>query len=509
MSRSAPQPNATFYQSYSTRASIPNTPPLAAYLMRLMSSKRSNLCLSADVQSSARLLELAEECGDYICILKTHADIVHDWNDKTIKGLSEIASRKKFLIFEDRKFGDIGKTVQAQYAAGTHRIASWAYLTNAHVFPGPSIITALKSAALGALAADNTSISTEITGGPGPPSAPLLSEDEGHGSDSSSGQQDELESHDAGDVSMLSPSSGGASFQDLRGNMERRKGSVVSVETTISSSAEYIGPQQDASATPPGSNSTPSSPGSPVPTLPRNAPLARGLLLLAQMSSEDNMLGPEYTRKCVEQAREHRDFVLGFIAQETLNTLPDDNFLAMTPGINLPLRNGPLAMSPCQSPGRGRQSRRGKGSFSQAAQDPSPVRNSNTSTNGTSSNASTSTTETPPWKGSEDQSRPAGDGLGQQYNTPKHAIRDCGSDVIIVGRGILSANDPSVEAERYRREGWSAYCSRIGIDQQPSKRRSPANSGMKISTKGLVGGGPAGSAAVANARGMSSRIPAG
>ena len=32
--------------------------------------------------------------------------------------LRDLARRKKFLVFEDRKFGDIGSTVQRQYTAG-------------------------------------------------------------------------------------------------------------------------------------------------------------------------------------------------------------------------------------------------------------------------------------------------------------------------------------------------------------------------------------------------------
>ena len=95
---------------YSIRAELPAAHPLTAYLLQLMCIKRSNLCVSADVHSTTALLRLAEEVGDSICILKTHADIVDDFGEDTIQGLQEISRRKKFLLFEDRKFGDIGST---------------------------------------------------------------------------------------------------------------------------------------------------------------------------------------------------------------------------------------------------------------------------------------------------------------------------------------------------------------------------------------------------------------
>lgn len=94
--------------SFSTRAQRADGNSLKLYLLELMTIKKTNLCVSADVNSTSSLLRLAEEVGDYICVLKTHADIVDDFGERAIKGLREISQRKKFLIFEDRKFGDIG-----------------------------------------------------------------------------------------------------------------------------------------------------------------------------------------------------------------------------------------------------------------------------------------------------------------------------------------------------------------------------------------------------------------
>lgn len=104
----AAQRHPTLFQTYAERSEQPHLTPLATYLLRLIHIKRTNLCVSADVTTTSELLQLAEDVGDQICVLKTHADIIKDFTDKTIRGLNEVARRKKFIIFEDRKFGDIG-----------------------------------------------------------------------------------------------------------------------------------------------------------------------------------------------------------------------------------------------------------------------------------------------------------------------------------------------------------------------------------------------------------------
>lgn len=61
-----------------------------------------------------------------------------------------------------------------------------------------------------------------------------------------------------------------------------------------------------------------------------------------------------------------------------------------------------------------------------------------------------------------------GDGMGQQYRTPKEVVLEAGCDVIIVGRGIYGKGTGSgldigyvqAQAERYRAEGWDAYMER-------------------------------------------------
>ncbi len=76
-------------------------------------------------------------------MLKTHIDIVSDFGPRTIQGLADLARRHDFLLFEDRKFVDIGNTVQKQYRGGVLRIHDWAHIVNASVLAGEGIIQAL------------------------------------------------------------------------------------------------------------------------------------------------------------------------------------------------------------------------------------------------------------------------------------------------------------------------------------------------------------------------------
>jgi len=272
------------FQSYAQRG-LQFTNPAAKGLLELMDRKRSNLCVSVDVTKKASLLRIVDASGPSVCLVKTHIDIVEDFDEDLVQQLQQLAKKHDFMIFEDRKFADIGNTVTLQYSRGVHHISSWSDITNAHPVPGPGVITGLASVGL---------------------------------------------------------------------------------------------------------------------------PLGRGLLLLAEMSSKGTLATGEYTKQALQMAREHRDFVIGFIAMKRLGSTSStssadsseptegsgEDFLILTPGVGLDVQ---------------------------------------------------------------------GDAMGQQYRTPREVIFERGCDIIIVGRGIYGkgegAEDDVIrrESERYRAEGWKAY----------------------------------------------------
>lgn len=119
--------------------------PVGKELMKLMASKKSTLCLAADLTKSEEILNLVEKTGPYICLLKTHVDIVEDYNENFVKSLQSLAKKHNFMIMEDRKFADIGNTVALQYDSGLFKISNWADLVTVHSLPGQGVLKGLKS----------------------------------------------------------------------------------------------------------------------------------------------------------------------------------------------------------------------------------------------------------------------------------------------------------------------------------------------------------------------------
>ncbi|KAL0184039.1 hypothetical protein M9458_019735, partial [Cirrhinus mrigala] len=48
-----------------------------------------------------------------------------------------------------------------------------------------------------------------------------------------------------------------------------------------------------------------------------------------------------------------------------------------------------------------------------------------------------------------------------QYSSPEDVISTKGSDIIIVGRGILASSDRLRAAEEYKTAGWEAYLKKL------------------------------------------------
>jgi len=122
--------------------------PVAQQLFALMAEKQTNLCIAADVTDASSLIKLIEKVGEQICLLKTHIDIITDFTPGLIDTLNDLKQEYNFLIFEDRKFADIGNTVKLQYSQGVYRINDWADMINAHIVPGPGIIEGLREVGL-------------------------------------------------------------------------------------------------------------------------------------------------------------------------------------------------------------------------------------------------------------------------------------------------------------------------------------------------------------------------
>ncbi|WP_128330130.1 orotidine-5'-phosphate decarboxylase [Apibacter sp. HY039] len=121
--------------SYEEKLKVQNH-PVAQKLLQIAMQKESNLIASLDVTSSAELLDLAEKTGDQVVAVKLHTDIISDFSSEYVLELKNIAKEKNFLLFEDRKFGDIGNTQQLQFEKGIYKISEWADMITSHVIAG-------------------------------------------------------------------------------------------------------------------------------------------------------------------------------------------------------------------------------------------------------------------------------------------------------------------------------------------------------------------------------------
>ena len=121
-----------------------STSDIARKYMEVAARKQSLVCLAADRNTMSGLFDLIREVGPYIAALKTHVDLVDDWTPGAWSEFCKEAEKADLLIFEDRKFADIGKISRSQMA-GIYDIRSWADLVTSHLISGPDVVDGLQA----------------------------------------------------------------------------------------------------------------------------------------------------------------------------------------------------------------------------------------------------------------------------------------------------------------------------------------------------------------------------
>lgn len=114
----------------------------ASRLFELMVAKQTNVCWSADVASPAELLRVFNIIAPHIAIIKVHFDAIPQLSDDDLQRLQHIATQHNVLVMADRKFADIGATVEKQLAQ--HPAArGLMHCSTVHSIAGPGAIRVL------------------------------------------------------------------------------------------------------------------------------------------------------------------------------------------------------------------------------------------------------------------------------------------------------------------------------------------------------------------------------
>ena len=112
--------------------------------MDVVCRKQTMVILAADLRTIDELSNLIGAVGPYIAALKTHVDLVDDWTADGWATICSLAAEHDLLLFEDRKFADIGPISRGQMA-GVYDIRSWANVVTAHGISGPDIVDGLQA----------------------------------------------------------------------------------------------------------------------------------------------------------------------------------------------------------------------------------------------------------------------------------------------------------------------------------------------------------------------------
>ena len=119
--------------------------PLSHQFMSIACEKESLVVLAADLPTVKEIVQIVEDVGDHVCALKTHVDMVEDFNLEDWGAVIDAARSKGMLLFEDRKFADIGRVAKAQMG-GLYDIRVWSDLVTSHSVSGPVVVDGIAEA---------------------------------------------------------------------------------------------------------------------------------------------------------------------------------------------------------------------------------------------------------------------------------------------------------------------------------------------------------------------------
>jgi len=119
--------------------------PLSHQYMTAAFQKRSLVVLAADLPTIDGLLDLISQVGDYVSVLKTHVDLIEGFNAEDWSKVVDAAKSHGMMVFEDRKFADIGKVAKSQMK-GIFGINSWADVVTSHSVSGPDVVDGIAAA---------------------------------------------------------------------------------------------------------------------------------------------------------------------------------------------------------------------------------------------------------------------------------------------------------------------------------------------------------------------------
>ena len=111
-------------------------------LHQIMKIKKTNICFSADLKDTTKIIKILETIGNDIVICKIHFDIINDDNFK--ESLIDMSIKYNFLIMEDRKFNDISSIVEKQY----EKFQNWVDLVTVHSLVSSNVVSKLSGACI-------------------------------------------------------------------------------------------------------------------------------------------------------------------------------------------------------------------------------------------------------------------------------------------------------------------------------------------------------------------------